>query len=139
MARAEFAALGKPTLEGSEHLEGRAALFVAVGFLEFHQVAAADVAAVRAGEEAAQQVEREGVAVHFAAGCEEFGVVGFDFRRAGSFGAGVMEQRGAGFFGEVAEVHVEHAAPCGVWAALEIGEVGERFARGDEAQGLVGS
>ena len=50
-----------------------------------------------------------------------------------------MEQRGTGFFGEVAEVHAEDAAPRGVRVALEIGEVGERFARGDEAQSLVES
>ena len=68
--------------------------------VEFPQDAAAeqellaDVAAVRAGAEAAQQVECEGVVVHFAAGGEEFGVI---------------EQRGAGF-------------------------VGERVARGDEAE-----
>ena len=116
--------------------EGRAALFLAVGFLEFHQVTAADVAAVRTGEEAAQQVEGEGVAVHFAAGGEEFGVVGLDFRGAGPVGVGVMEQRGAGFFGEIAEVHAEHAAPCGVGVALEIGEIGERFARDDEAEAI---
>ena len=69
-------------------------MHVAVGFLEFHQVAAADVAAVCASEETAQQVEREGVAVDFAAGGEEFLVVGFDFRRTGPVGAGVMEQCG---------------------------------------------
>jgi len=99
----QFSALGKPVLEGGEHLEGRATLFFAVGFLELHQVAAANVAAVRAGEEAAQQEEREGVTVHFAAGGEKFRVVVLDFRRADSFGTGVMEQCGFGFFGEVAK------------------------------------
>lgn len=114
-------------------------MYLAVGFLELHQVAAPDVAPVLAGEEAAQQVECEGVAVHFAAGGEEFGVVSHDFRRAGAFGTGMMEQRGTGFFGEVSEVHTEHAAPRRAFTPLEIGEVGERFARGDEAQGLIES
>src|SRR5581483_3065640 len=59
LARAEVAALGKPVFEGGEHFEGRAALFLAVGFLKLNQVTAANVAAVRAGEEAAQQVDRE--------------------------------------------------------------------------------
>ena len=60
----------------------------------------------------------------------------FDFRRAGSFGAGVMEQRGAGFVGEVAEVHTEHAAPRRTFATLEVGEIGERFACRHQTQAI---
>jgi hypothetical protein len=43
------------------------------------------------GEEAAQQIEREGVAVHFAAGDEEFLVVRFNRRRTNLISTGVME------------------------------------------------
>ena len=66
---------------------------------------------MRVSGEAARQIQREGGAVHFAAGGEEFLVVGFDFRRAGPVGAGVMEQRGAGFIGEVTKINAENAAP----------------------------
>ena len=72
--------------------------------------------------------------VDFAAGGEEFLVVGFDFSRPGPVGTGVMEQRGTGFVGEVAEVHVEDAAPRRAFAALKITEVGERFSRGGKAE-----
>ena len=49
------------------------------------------------GRGSGPEVEREGMAIYFAAGGEKFGVIGLDFCCAGTFGAGVMEQRGAGF------------------------------------------
>src|SRR5437870_3426408 len=108
-----------------------------IGFLKMRQTSAADVTAVRAREEAAQEVECEGMAVYFTAGGEEFGVVGHDFRRAGPFGTGVMQERGTGFLGEVAQVHTEHAAPRSAQAAFEFAEVCERFPGGDEAEAAV--
>jgi hypothetical protein len=68
-------------------------------------------ASIPASEEAPEQVEREGVAVHFPADGEEFLVVRLDFRRAGPFGASVMEQCGTGFIGEVSGIHADPREP----------------------------
>src|SRR2546422_1446813 len=77
------------------------------------------------------------MALLFATGSEEYSVVSLDIRPARSLRAGVMEQRSAGFFGEVAEVYTKHTAPRGIGATFKICEISQRLARGHKAKAIV--
>ena len=112
-------------------------MFLAVGFIELNQIAAADVATMGASEKAAEQIERERMTVHFAAGDEKFPVIRLDLRRASPDRTDMMQQCGSGLLGEVAKVHSENAAPRGRGPPLQIGKIGEGLACGNKTEGVV--
>lgn len=61
-------ALRKPILVGAHDAESVAALHGGVGLIEAHERPLADVAAMGAAEEAPEELQGKGVAVHLLAG-----------------------------------------------------------------------
>ena len=110
------------------------------GFLEPHQIAFADVAAVGETEIAPEQRDGQGVAPDLAARRLELGVLLAYGRRAGARDAEAMQQPRAVGLTEVAEIVREHPARGVIRGALVFREVPDGLAGGDDAEpGLAGA